>query len=280
MAALQVAIGGGDHPHVRANRLASAHALEFPLLQNAQQRDLSFRGQLADFIQKDGASFGQLEPAEAPLQRSGKGALLVAEQLRGDQRGGYGRAIHAHEGSRGALRPLVDGASDEFLARARLAGDQNRGIRRRDLGDARQDGLQSRRLAHDLLEHRCFVDFFPQRDVLFVELVPQFLDFVEGLLQIGFRPLALGDVRHRSDELKAARLVRRGMADDPDVFDGSIGHQQPMFKIEFLPLAGNALDRLAARPAGLPDEFVARTSSIVAWAAGSYSEDSKRLADQ
>src|SRR5258708_13953819 len=81
----QVAIGRGHHPHVRANRLASANPLEFTLLQNAQQSNLSFRGQLTDFIQKNRASLRKLKPAQAPLQRPGKSSFLLTQQLRGDQ---------------------------------------------------------------------------------------------------------------------------------------------------------------------------------------------------
>src|SRR5262245_42650951 len=81
---LQVAVGRGNHPHVRANRLRSADTLEFPLLQNAQEGNLRFRRQLTDFIQEDRASLCKLKPAQALLQGSGKGSFLVTEQLRGN----------------------------------------------------------------------------------------------------------------------------------------------------------------------------------------------------
>src|ERR1700692_3673034 len=42
---LQVAIGGGDDAHVSSDGLTATHALELPLLQNTQQRNLSFRWQ-------------------------------------------------------------------------------------------------------------------------------------------------------------------------------------------------------------------------------------------
>jgi hypothetical protein len=47
--------------------MASPNAVEFPLLQYAQERNLRLRRQLANFIQEDGASFRQLKPAQAPL---------------------------------------------------------------------------------------------------------------------------------------------------------------------------------------------------------------------
>src|SRR5258708_7599963 len=52
---LQVPIGGSDAPHVNADRLIATHTLKLPLLQNAQQRNLSFRGQLTDFIKEESA---------------------------------------------------------------------------------------------------------------------------------------------------------------------------------------------------------------------------------
>ena len=62
------------------------------------------------------------------------------------------------------------------------------------------------------------------------ELVCSLLDFLERLV-------ALGDVRHRANELEVARVVDCGMTDDVKVFDRSISHQQPMLEIELLSLA-------------------------------------------
>jgi hypothetical protein len=100
----------------------------------------------------------------------------------------------------------------------------------------RANSLQSRRFAHDLLEHGCLVDLLPQRDVLFVELVPQFLDFIQEPPDLGFRALALGDVRDAPTNSNCPTRLGR-MTHNPNVFDGSIRHQQPMFKIESRPFA-------------------------------------------
>ena len=40
---LQVAIGGGDHPHIGPNGSGSSDALKFAFLKNPQKSDLSFR---------------------------------------------------------------------------------------------------------------------------------------------------------------------------------------------------------------------------------------------
>src|SRR5262245_60203442 len=65
---LQIAIGRGDHPDIGANRLASTNPFELPLLQHAQQCDLSLRRKLPNLIQKNGASLRQFETAESPVQ--------------------------------------------------------------------------------------------------------------------------------------------------------------------------------------------------------------------
>ena len=76
---LQVAIGSGNHPYVRPNRVRSSNTLELPLLQDAEQRDLRLRRKFSDFVQEDCSSLGELEPAEAPLQGSGKSSLFVTK---------------------------------------------------------------------------------------------------------------------------------------------------------------------------------------------------------
>ena len=64
---LQIAVGGGDDPHIGSDRLIATHSLKLMFLQNTQQRNLSFRGQLTDFIKEEGAFFRKLEPTQSPL---------------------------------------------------------------------------------------------------------------------------------------------------------------------------------------------------------------------
>ena len=68
------------------------------------------------------------------------------------------------------MRPLVNCACDEFLSRSGLTGDQDSGFGRRDLRDAGQDRLESRRVSHNLLEHQGVVDLFAQCEVFFLDL--------------------------------------------------------------------------------------------------------------
>src|SRR6266850_5867137 len=59
-----------------------------------------------------------------------------------------------------------------------------------------------------------------------------------------FRLLVPGGVHHRSNKLEFSRLIAFSMSHNVDMFDGTIRHQQPMFKIEVLPILRRALDYL------------------------------------
>jgi hypothetical protein len=52
---------------------------------------------VADFIEEDCAAFRQFEASQPPLQRTGKGALLVTEQFGSDEIAGNRRTIHTHK---------------------------------------------------------------------------------------------------------------------------------------------------------------------------------------
>ena len=67
--------------------------------------------------------------------RAGERALLVAEELRLDQILRQRRAVHLDERLLRARRVVVDRVRDQLLAGARLAAQQHRRVRRRDLRD-------------------------------------------------------------------------------------------------------------------------------------------------
>src|SRR5688572_215458 len=94
---VEVSIRRGNHPYVNADWAAAANALELALLQNAKQRHLRVCGQLADFVEKEGAPIGELKFPLSTLQSSGECASLVTEQFRGDERCRNCRAIHGHK---------------------------------------------------------------------------------------------------------------------------------------------------------------------------------------
>src|SRR5262249_61922173 len=77
---LQIPVGGCNDTRVRAQRLAAADTLELALLEDAQQQDLDRRWQLADLVQEDRATGGQLEATPPPFEVTGAGASLVPAQ--------------------------------------------------------------------------------------------------------------------------------------------------------------------------------------------------------
>src|ERR1700740_399431 len=63
------------------------------------------------------------------------------------------------------------------------------------------------------------------------------------LFQGFFGKLLRSDIRHRTNELNSAGLLfGRRMAHNPQIFDGSIRHQQAMLKVEILSFIGNAIN--------------------------------------
>src|SRR6266851_408126 len=121
----QKLIGGGDNARVHANRPALADALEFTLLQYAQQLDLELGTHAADLVEEDGAAMSRLETAGLVVDRSSKGAFDVAKQLAFQQAFTERAAIDADIRSVRSRAETVDGPSDEFFSRAGFADQQH-----------------------------------------------------------------------------------------------------------------------------------------------------------
>ena len=78
---LQVAVRRADDADVGADGRRPADALERALLEDAEERDLRARRDVADLVEEERAALGQLEAAAAARDGAGEGALLVAEEL-------------------------------------------------------------------------------------------------------------------------------------------------------------------------------------------------------
>ena len=140
-------MGGRHDAHVHRDRRGAADPLDGALLQRPQEHHLRLRGQLADLVEEERALVGQLEAADPPPRRAGEGALLVAEQLAGDDAGGEGGAVDGDEQPLPARAELVDRPRDQLLARAGLAEDQHGAVGRGDLPDGRTHRLHRPALA-------------------------------------------------------------------------------------------------------------------------------------
>src|SRR3984885_2486201 len=76
---LQVAIGGGGHPHVGPNGSASSDALKFAFLKEPQKSNLSFCREFSYVVQEERAFLRQFEASQTPLRCPREGALLMAK---------------------------------------------------------------------------------------------------------------------------------------------------------------------------------------------------------
>ena len=116
---IEVAIRGGDHADAHAHRPAAADRFELLLLKDAQQLDLRVERQLTDFVEEDRAAVGDLEPADALLDRTGERALDVPEQLALDQSRCDRAAVDLDQRPIASPAAAVHRAREQFLARAR-----------------------------------------------------------------------------------------------------------------------------------------------------------------
>src|SRR5256886_13194337 len=149
---------------------SAAEALELALLEHAQDLGLGHGREAGDLVEEERAPVGQLEAALLPPRRAGERALLVAEQLRLEQRLGERGAVDRDERAAAPRRARVDGAGDELLAGAALALDEHRGGAARDLleerhhpaeGGARADDRAPLvQVAEPLLERAVLLDQF------------------------------------------------------------------------------------------------------------------------
>jgi len=85
-----------------------------------------------------------LELADAPTVGPGEGTLLVTKKLTFQQMFGDGRAIQSQERRVGPVAMSIDGAGDQLLARARLAGDEYGNVLGGDTADRLVDFAHSR----------------------------------------------------------------------------------------------------------------------------------------
>src|SRR5262249_27329654 len=148
----EVAIRRRNDPHVDADRSVRPDRLELLLLEHPQELDLRLERKLADLVEEDRSTVGQLEASHPPFEGAGEGALHVAEELALDQAGRDGGAVHLHERPVAPGAPVVYGPGDQLLPGPGLSLDQHAGVGLRDLLDLTKDGEERRARPHELLE--------------------------------------------------------------------------------------------------------------------------------
>ena len=131
----QIAMRGRDDAHVAADRAVTANPFEAAFLQHSEQLDLHLQRHVADFVEKQGAAFGEFEAAEARRQGTREGTLLVSEEFALEQFSRDRTAIDRHEGMPATTRQLVNVPGRHLFAGPRLAEYQDIAIKGRDLFD-------------------------------------------------------------------------------------------------------------------------------------------------
>ncbi len=205
--ALDVAVRGGDDPHVGPLRPRRAEPLELAALEDPQELRLDLEGELGDLVEEDRAPVGDLEPAERALQRAGEGPALVAEQLALDERGGQGGAVDRDDRPVAAAAAVVEGEGDEVLSGARLAEEEDRRVGRGHLLDLAQHAAEGGAAADDRLEAVHVPHLLVQDHVLRLEPLFQGLHLAEASLERSLRLLPLRDVGVHDE---GARLLVEG----------------------------------------------------------------------
>ena len=116
-----------------ADRPRAADPFDLAFLDRAQQLGLQVRLEVADLVEEQRAAVGQLELADALLDRAGERALFVAEQRALDQLARNRRDVDGDERRLGVRRLAMQQAGEQFLAGAAFAEDQHRRGELRDL---------------------------------------------------------------------------------------------------------------------------------------------------
>src|SRR5258705_2231177 len=168
----------GDQSCVRPERLAATEPLKFAFLEHPQKFRLYFQGDLTNFVQKDAAAVGQLEPPDALRDRSGERALVVTKQFALDQAGREGGAIQFDECFAFSRAQIVNRAGDGFLSCSGLTVDQNGRIGWSDDFDLLQDFAKRLRLADDLAKVHLRSDLVLEVDLLADQLTLQVVDLL------------------------------------------------------------------------------------------------------
>ena len=132
---MDVAVGGGDEADVHMQFIVAANAGVGAVLQETEQFGLERAAHVADFVQEDGAVVGFLDAAEFLFDGAGEGALFMAEKFAFQEVFRNGGAVDADVIVLAPLAQTVQGAGDEFLARAAFAQDQNGGVGRAEFCD-------------------------------------------------------------------------------------------------------------------------------------------------
>ena len=93
----QIAVGRGDDGDVNLARLERPDTLNLAVLDGAQEFGLQRQRELAHLVEEERAAVGVFEQADLVIQRAGKRAPDVAEELTLEERFDDRRAVDRHQ---------------------------------------------------------------------------------------------------------------------------------------------------------------------------------------
>jgi len=120
----QITVGGGDDPGGTLFRDIGADGVVFLFLEEAQELDLGRFGQVADFVQEEGAVCRGFDQPSARLFRSGVGSFAVAEKGVGEKVVVQAGHVYRNELPRKPAHRMYR-PGDKFLAGAGFTGNQH-----------------------------------------------------------------------------------------------------------------------------------------------------------
>jgi hypothetical protein len=177
-------------------------------LDRAQELHLQRARDVGDLVEEEGTAVRGLEDPLVVGDGAGEGPAAMAEELTIEQGVGDGPAVERDEGPLRARPAGMDAAGHELLARAALAGDQDRGHVLGQRFDRLVDVAHRRTLSDDLAEALRALDDLAKTAVLALEIRhPQdLLDRHQQLVGIaGLHEIVPGPELHGLDRrLRAA----------------------------------------------------------------------------
>ena len=227
---LEILVGGGHAAEIDFDDLVAAHARDLALLQHAQQVGLRLQADVADFVEKYRAAFGDFKFSLLAVLRAGERAFFMAEEFAFEQRLGQRAAVDHDQRMKTAHAGGMNGAHDQLFAGSALARDQDIGIGRADRFDGFENFAHRRALSHEIAGTRDFGDGFAQADVFFLgaavgqSFFHQMRDFVRierladivigAVLQRGDRGFHRGIAGHHDDDQVGIHLMQAALQFD------------------------------------------------------------------
>src|SRR5580704_920773 len=179
----EIFICSGDYAHVHAHRFIRADAFETLFFQDSQNLRLRAKAHVADFIEEQRSTIRLLKLAGLVFGGAREASLDVAKKFGFDQFFRDRGTVHFHEGALAAEAGGMQRVSDELLAGAAFAVDEDAPVRRRGDGNLLTQSFHRHAVADYLVPA---AQLTPQQLVLFFQapllngIADKNNDFLEG----------------------------------------------------------------------------------------------------